>query len=511
MQQRSHEPHDPSLVGVLRWAFRGHHTGVLKLRRDTAPTQELAFVEGELFLRPAHPLAAEWAPQSSREGGHGSRRRSLEGSLGRRIGRLADEITSRQAATFRFRRQLAERRDGLVGPLPTAQVVMEVAARRCREPNLTAQLGGAGAAIAATPDRTLAPHIELGRDEVSMLARLAEPTSLDRLLADSGDDRRRRIEALCRLWSVDLIQAVSEAAAAEASRQEPEAAPPRPDTAPPTDGDDGDPVLAAHSIWREQFDLTADPFALTPDPAYLFLSEGHAEALAGLKLGLWERRGLMVMTGEVGTGKTTLVYSLLSGLDPKIETAYLSNTLLSFEEMLQSALKDFGAPARSHRRLDLLDGLNSFLRGLAEEGRTAALVIDEAQNLSDEVFEALRLLLNFETYKSKLLQIVLVGQPELSARLRRPALRQIDERVAVRCRLPSLGSREARGYIDHRLGTAGGSAKIFTRPALAYLVHRSAGIPRRINILCHNAMLFAYGRELSRVNLAVVAQAARER
>jgi len=216
------------------------------------------------------------------------------------------------------------------------------------------------------------------------------------------------------------------------------------------------------------------------------------------------------MIGEVGTGKTTLVYSLLSQLDSQIETAYLSNTLLSFEEILVSVLRDFGVSCESHRRLDLIEALNAFLRRAATEGRIVVLVIDEAQNLSHEAFEGLRLLLNFETYKTKLLQIVLVGQPELAVRLGRPGLRQVRDRVAVRCRLESLDRRESKGYIEHRLATVGGSSEIFTRPALALLVRRSRGIPRRINILCHNSMLFAYGKDLVRVHRAIVAQAIRD-
>ncbi len=271
------------------------------------------------------------------------------------------------------------------------------------------------------------------------------------------------------------------------------------------------PVRPAQvDIWQRHYNLSTEPFALTPDPEFLFPSAAHTEAMAGLKLGLWERRGLLVMVGEVGTGKTTLVYSLLSQLDPQIETSYLSNTLLSFEELLQNALQDFGVTTTSRNRLDLQTALNTFLRDCANRGKTAALVIDEAQNLTDEVFEQLRLLLNFETYKSKLLQILLAGQPELAAKLRQPNLRQIGDRVAVRCGLGPLSSTEARAYIEHRLTTAGGSLRLFTRPALGLLIRKARGIPRRINILAHNAMLFAYGREIDRVDRATMAQAVRE-
>ena len=207
-----------------------------------------------------------------------------------------------------------------------------------------------------------------------------------------------------------------------------------PEEAPP------EPSVA--SFWRDHFQLRAEPFSLTPDPAFLYLSEGHAEVLAGLRLGLLERRGLIVATGEVGTGKTTLLYSLLSTIGGDVETAYIANTTLTFDELLESALEDFGAPLSGVRRLDLLASLNRFLVASAERGKNVALVIDEAQNLSDRIFEELRLLLNFETYTQKLLQIVLVGQPELGGKLRAPHLRQVADRIAVRCDLGALNASD---------------------------------------------------------------------
>ena len=279
--------------------------------------------------------------------------------------------------------------------------------------------------------------------------------------------------------------------------------------------DRGPTVLECDSpketIWRRHFRLSDEPFALTPDPAFLFLSESHAEALAGLKLGLLERRGLMVLTGEVGTGKTTIVYSLLSRLDCRIETAYVSNTSLSFEDMIHTALRDLGSPSSSKDGLSLLESLNVFLEACATDGKTAAIVIDEAQNLSDRTFEKLRLLLNFETYRAKLLQIVLAGQPELGDRLRSRGLRQLAERVAVRCSLDPLSSRDTRSYIDHRLKAVGGSSELFTRSALSLLVRRSHGIPRRVNILGHNAMIFAFGEGRMKVPRSLVAEAARDK
>ena len=262
--------------------------------------------------------------------------------------------------------------------------------------------------------------------------------------------------------------------------------------------------------WR-RFNLTGEPFSLTPDPAFLYLSSIHAEAYAALTMGLKERRGLISMIGEVGTGKTTLVYSLLSTVGPEIHTAYISNARLSFDGILRSALRDFGVRGDNLHGVDLLDAFNEFLQGCARQGTTAALVIDEAQNLSHDTFEDLRLLSNFETYKHKLLQIVLVGQPELDSKLRDPALRQVAERIAVRCHVNPLTAQETRHYIDHRLSAVGGSSDIFTETALRTIISRSAGIPRAVNILCHNAMLFAYGQAKSKVTRAMVLEAVHEK
>ncbi len=262
--------------------------------------------------------------------------------------------------------------------------------------------------------------------------------------------------------------------------------------------------------WR-RFNLTGEPFSLTPDPAFLFLSSVHAEAFAALKVGLKERRGLVTMVGEVGTGKTTLVYSLLSSLGPEVHTAYISNPRISFDSMLRNAMRDFNAKFKAKNSASLLNAFNEFLQRCAQDNTTAALVIDEAQHLSRETFEDLRLLSNFETYKHKLLQIILVGQPELDTKLRNPALRQVAERVAVRCNVNPLTAQESRQYIEHRLASVGGSTKIFSESALRLIIRHSRGIPRTINILCHNAMLFAFGVGKARVTRAMAVEAIAEK
>lgn len=264
-------------------------------------------------------------------------------------------------------------------------------------------------------------------------------------------------------------------------------------------------------MYARHFGLSFEPFSLTPDPALLYRSPGHVEALAALQVGLLGRCGLMVMTGEVGTGKTTLLYALLAELGPQVRTAYIANTTLGFDGMLRLLLADLDVACPSSERLPMLMALNQLLHDCATRGETVAVIIDEAQNLDDEGFEHLRLLSNYETFESKLLQMVLVGQPELEAKLRRPQLRQVAERVAVHCRIAPLSRRESRAYVAHRLRCAGGSWDLFSPPARRLLVRKAYGIPRRLNILCHNAMLFAYGTGARRVTRSTARGAVRAR
>ncbi|MGE3497855.1 MAG: ExeA family protein, partial [Candidatus Binatia bacterium] len=265
------------------------------------------------------------------------------------------------------------------------------------------------------------------------------------------------------------------------------------------------------AIYAAHFGLDADPFSLSPDPDFLYESPAHSEALAGLRLALASRRGLATLIGEVGTGKTTLLYALLRDLEPAVRTAYLANTKLSFDELLRQALADFGVPAPAPDRLALLEAFQGFLRQSDTEGAIAALIIDEAQNLDADTFEHLRLLTNFETYSTKLLQIVLVGQPELAVALGRDELRQVNERIAHRCRLEPLSRYESRRYVAHRLERAGGSLALFTRPGLAVILTAAGGVPRRLNILCHTALLFAFGRGAAAASAADAWAAVRER
>ena len=264
-------------------------------------------------------------------------------------------------------------------------------------------------------------------------------------------------------------------------------------------------------MYTVHFGLAAEPFSLSPDPAFLYRSPQHAEALAALQLALRSRRGLATLSGEVGTGKTTLLYTLLSELEPTVHTAYLANTMLTFDELLRRALADFGVPCPGAGRVDLLDALEGFLRRCDQAGAIVALVIDEAQNLDAQAFEHLRLLTNFETCSHKLLQIVLVGQPELDDALRRPALRQVDERIAYRCHIGPLTRRECVRYLTARLERSGGSLALFSRPARRLMIRASRGLPRRLNVLGHTALLFAYGRGAPRVSRRIMREALRAR
>jgi general secretion pathway protein A len=256
--------------------------------------------------------------------------------------------------------------------------------------------------------------------------------------------------------------------------------------------------------------FSAEAFALTPDPTRLFLSRDHAEALAGLRVMLEYRRGFAVVAAEVGMGKTTLAYSLLASLGADVRTAYIANTRIPFDGLIRLALQDFGVECAEHDRASLLSALNEFLLECAARDQIAVLVVDEAQSLDDETFENLRLLSNVETYAQKLLQIILLGQPELDAKLRQASLRQISDRVAVRVNINPFDASEVRQYIEHRLLKAGGSIEMFSEGALRVLERRSQGVPRRVNILCHNALLLAYAADATQVTRDMVEEAARE-
>ncbi len=262
-------------------------------------------------------------------------------------------------------------------------------------------------------------------------------------------------------------------------------------------------------MYGEYFSLKERPFSLTPDPDFLFLSESHRRALDHLLFGLESGEGFIVVTGDIGVGKTTVCRALLRRLPERFATALVVNTLLTEKELLRTVLDDFGASVPDGTRKDLLDALNRFLLAEAEAGRFPVLIIDEAQNLAPPLLEQVRLLSNLETEKRKLLQIVLFGQKELQEKLRLPQLRQFDQRITVRATIRPLDPRETSRYIQHRMSVAGASGSGLLSPAAERLLHRrSRGVPRRINQLCDRALLAACVRSGSRVEREDVVRAA---
>src|SRR6185503_6721669 len=256
------------------------------------------------------------------------------------------------------------------------------------------------------------------------------------------------------------------------------------------------------------YGLREAPFAPTPDPKFLFQSARHREALAQLIYGVRERKGFIVLTGEIGTGKTTLLRTLLERLDQHTSVAYVHNSALPIDGLLEYVLQDWGVKSTATTQAQRLFELNEFLIDQHRKGTSPILVIDEAQNLSVETLEAVRLLSNFETTQQKLMQILLVGQPELRDTLNRPELRQLKQRVGLRCHIGPLSAQEARLYIRHRLRIAGASdAGIFTDAAVQRIVDYSQGIPRVINIVCDHCLLSGYADSKRRIDSGVVDEA----
>lgn len=246
-------------------------------------------------------------------------------------------------------------------------------------------------------------------------------------------------------------------------------------------------------MYLKFFGLSDRPFSITPDVNFLYLGKQHEQALDTIMYGINQRLGFSMLTGEVGTGKTLLSRALLSRLDESVETALLINPLLSVEELLKAITKDFGIAVRYSSPQKQIDALNTFLLRLAGEGKKALVVIDESQNLSMEALEAIRLLTNLETETQKLLQILLVGQPELLKMIKSHELRQLEQRITARYHLTPLSQVELMRYINHRICCAGGGGKVFFDPKAYKLIYRETkGYPRLINILCDKALMAAY-------------------
>lgn len=258
-------------------------------------------------------------------------------------------------------------------------------------------------------------------------------------------------------------------------------------------------------MYERFFEFVEAPFNQTPDPRFFFSSSKHEEAFAHVLFGIRERKGFIVVTGEVGTGKTTLCRVLLDKLDRRVRTSLIFNPSLTTTELLQTINQDFGLPAASTSKKELLDELNRFLLDILPGGGNAALLIDEAQALSIECLEEVRMLSNLETDKEKLLQIVLLGQPELSRKLALPELRQLNQRVALRSMLEPLDLEQTRTYISHRLQVAGGSNKVLFTPAAVEKIHTlSRGIPRLINSVCDKGLLAGFVKEARVITDAMI-------
>lgn len=265
-------------------------------------------------------------------------------------------------------------------------------------------------------------------------------------------------------------------------------------------------------MYAQYFALTEAPFSIAPSPRFLYMSQRHQEALAHLRYGLGGEGGFVLLTGEVGAGKTTVCRGLLEQLPDSCDLAYVFNPKLNVVELLATLCAEFAieCPTESQSVKAYVDRINAHLLAIHAQGRHAVLIIDEAQSLSADVLEALRLLTNLETSERKLLQIILIGQPELAAMLARPDLRQLAQRIVARYHLEPLGKAEVAAYVRHRLEVAGTQRPLFPPRLMRRIYRLTGGVPRLINVLCDRALLGAFVQGKERVDAATLAQAARE-
>src|SRR6202034_3579655 len=274
------------------------------------------------------------------------------------------------------------------------------------------------------------------------------------------------------------------------------------------------PWLAVFLMYKAFFNLKRNPFEITPDPSFLFPTGRHNEALAALYYGVRRHKGFVVLTGEVGTGKTLLLRCLLQLLNQSsdVKYAYVFNGRLTPLEFLQHIAGDLGLPSSGKNKSELLLQLAGYVVSRGEKKLTTVLVVDEAHHLSTDILEEIRLLTNLETANEKLLQILLVGQPELDAKLDSVELRQLKQRIALRSHLASLDLTETKGYIERRLQLAGSphAAQIFPPETVAAVHRYSQGIPRLINTICENALIAAYARQAASVAPEIIETIAKD-
>ena len=261
-------------------------------------------------------------------------------------------------------------------------------------------------------------------------------------------------------------------------------------------------------MYCEFFGFSEKPFTITPNPQFIYLSEHHREAFAHLLYGIDNHAGFIAMTGEVGTGKTTVLRTLLSQLDSeKYRSALIFNPCLSGEQLLASICREFGVAPDERNSFGYLDALNLFLLHQHAAGRTVVLVVDEAQNLAPAVLEQVRMISNLETERDKLIQIILAGQPELNDVLNRHDLRQLSQRITVRCHLTPMSRRDTAEYIRHRLKVSGCRIpELFSPRAVKRIYRFSRGVPRLVNIVCEQALVMAWTQENSSVTPAIAAR-----
>lgn len=265
-------------------------------------------------------------------------------------------------------------------------------------------------------------------------------------------------------------------------------------------------------MYLQHFGFAEAPFSIAPDPHFLYLSQRHQEALAHLLYGVSGAGGFVLLTGEVGSGKTTICRCLLQQIPPNCDVAYIFNPKLTVAELLSSICAEIGIayPAANTSIKVFIDLINAHLLAAHARGRHTVLIIDEAQNLSTDVLEQMRLLTNLETNQHKLLQIILIGQPELATLLERQELRQLSQRIVARYHLDPLTKPEVVAYVRHRLEVAGGKSQFIPEQLLGRLYRLSGGVPRLINVLCDRALLGAYVQGKERIDKATLEQAARE-
>lgn len=264
-------------------------------------------------------------------------------------------------------------------------------------------------------------------------------------------------------------------------------------------------------MYEQHFGFRESPFSITPDPRFFYANSVYLEAYANLRYGIEAKKGFIAVTGEVGTGKTTLLRKLMLSLDKTIQTVLVFNTDVTFNELLRVISRELGLSTAGKDRLSMIEGLNDYLIEQLEHGRTVCMLIDEVQNLSDESLEGLRLLSNLETDRQKLLQIVLMGQPELQAKLDQPHLRQLKQRIAIRSELARLRDDEVGSYINFRIRVAGcDNPELFHSDAVEKIAFYSRGIPRLINVICDNALVIAFAGSEKYVSPEVIGEVVRD-